>query len=79
MNFRKIIRKAENYSTDLRLNKDIDIDECLKFYNKVMEWKTDNSYDEEKIRASLEKLEFFLNRLDRKKKLWNKFFEKYDL
>ena len=76
MNFRKIIRKAENYSTDLMLEKDIDIDKCLKFYNKALEYQAENTYDEERIRSSIEKLEFFLNRLDRKKNLSNKFFEK---
>ncbi len=79
MKLGKIFRKAEEYSTDLRLEKEIDIDKILKFYNKACEFKTDNEYDERRLKRSIEELEFYLNRLSKKEKLWDKFFEKYDL
>jgi len=79
MKLGKIFRKAEEYSTDLRLEKEIDIDKLLKFYNKACEFKTNNEYDERRLKRSIEELEFYLNRLSKKEKLWDKFFEKYKL
>jgi len=79
MNLGKIFRKADEYSTDLRLEKEIDIDKILKLYNKACEFKTNNEYDERLLRRTIEKLEFYLNRFDKKEKHWDKFFEKYNL
>ena len=76
MNFRKIVKLTEEYSTSLRLNKKIDIDKCLKFYNKAVEYKADTDYDKAKIKAQIKKLEFFLNRYDNDNKISEKFFEK---